>query len=86
MVEGGIEAQARQVFDNLTAVLQEAGAGTEDVVRLTIYLQDFGDFGSVNQVMRERFSEPYPARTTIQVAALPLGALIEVDAIAVPGD
>lgn len=85
LVEGDISAQARRVFDNIRAVLEEAGASFGDVVRVGIYLTDLGNFGAVNEVMKQYFAEPYPARSTIGVAALPLGAAIEIDVIAVLG-
>lgn len=81
IVEGGIEAQARRVFDNLRAVCREAGGDFDRVVRLTIYLTDLGTFPRVNEIMQGYFSQPYPARVTIGVASLPRGALIEIDAI-----
>lgn len=81
IVEGGIEAQARRVFDNLRAVCREAGGDFDRVVRLTIYLTDLGTFPKVNEVMQGYFSQPYPARVTIGVASLPRGALVEIDAI-----
>ena len=85
LVEGEIEAQTARVLANLRAVLAAAGAGLEDVVRTTIYLVDLGLFPRVNAVYGEHFShEPQPARATVQVAALPLGAAIEIDAIARP--
>lgn len=77
----GIEAQVRQVFDNLSAVTGAAGGGLEDIVKLTIYLTDLGHFALVNQVMEEYFGKPYPARAAIGVAALPKGASVEMDAI-----
>lgn len=83
IVEGGIEAQARQVFDNLAAVAAAAGSSLDDSIKLTIYLTDLQDFGVVNEVMQTYFREPYPTRSTIQVAALPRQALIEIDAILV---
>ena len=86
LVEGDIRTQTCQVFDNLAAVLQAAGADTGNIVKLTIYLMDLGDFAEVNQVMRERFVEPYPARATVAVAGLPLGVRVEVEAIAVLDD
>ena len=86
LVEGDIKAQASQVFDNLAAVLEAAGTDTRKIVKLTIYLLDLSDFASVNELMRSRFTEPYPARATVAVAGLPLGARIEVEAIAVLGD
>lgn len=81
LVEGGIEVQARQVLDNLGAVAEQAGGSLDDMVRITIYMTDLGDFGAVNEVMAAYFREPYPARATIQVAALPKGAAVEIDAI-----
>jgi reactive intermediate/imine deaminase len=82
MVEGDIEAQATRVFENLKAVLGAAGASFDDVVRVGIYLTDLGNFATVNEVMKRYFREPYPARSTIGVAALPRGAAVEVDLIA----
>ncbi|RMD79550.1 MAG: RidA family protein [Gammaproteobacteria bacterium] len=81
LVEGPMAEQIRRVFDNLRAVAEAAGGGLEDVVRLTVYLTDLGHFALVNQVMAEYFSEPYPARAAVGVAALPKGAAVEVDAI-----
>jgi len=85
MLEGGIEAQARQVFENMQAVCAAAGGSLADVARLGIFLTDLGDFAAVNAVMAEYFSAPYPARSTVQVSALPRGAQVEVDAILVLG-
>ena len=85
MVAGGIEAQATRVFENLKAVLAAADASFDDVVRVAIYMTDLGNFGAVNEVMKRYFREPYPARSTIGVAALPRGAAVEVDVIAVAG-
>jgi len=85
MVAGGIEAQATRVFENLKAVLTAAGVTFDDVVRVAIYMTDLGNFGSVNEVMKRYFREPYPARSTIGVAALPRGAAVEIDLIAVTG-
>ena len=81
LVEGSMEQQIRRVFDNLQAVSQAAGGELEQVVRLTVYLVDLADFPEVNAVMAEYFSEPYPARAAIGVAALPKGARVEMDAI-----
>ena len=81
LVEGDIAAQTRRVFDNLRAVCQAAGGTLEDVVRVGIYLTDLGDFATVNAVMADYFSAPDPARSTIEVAGLPRGARVEVDAI-----
>lgn len=85
MVEGGVEAQARRVFDNLKAVCAAAGGELANIVRVGIYVTDLGDFATVNTVMAEYFAKPYPARSTIEVSALPKGALVEVDAIMVGG-
>jgi reactive intermediate/imine deaminase len=85
MLEGGIDAQARQVFENMQAVCAAAGGSLADIARLGIFLTDLGDFAAVNAVMAEYFSAPYPARSTVQVSALPRGAQVEVDAILVLG-
>ena len=82
IVEGGIEAQAERVFANMQAVLKAAGGTFDDVVKLSILLVDLGDFAKVNEAMSKHFRQPYPARSTYQVAALPRGARIEVEAIA----
>lgn len=82
LVSGDIEAEARQALANLRAVLQAAGLGPENVVRASIYLTDLGDFERVNAVYGAFFGVPLPARTAIQVAALPKGARVEIDAIA----
>ncbi|MBC7655687.1 MAG: RidA family protein [Frankiaceae bacterium] len=82
LVEGDISVQSRRVFDNLSAVCAAAGGSLDQVVRVGIYLMDLGDFAAVNVVMAEYFTAPYPARSTIQVAGLPRGARVEVDAIA----
>jgi reactive intermediate/imine deaminase len=79
----GIEAQAHQVFRNLRAVAVAAGATLGDVTKLSILLVDLGDFAKVNEIMATYFNAPYPARSTYQVAALPRGGRIEVEAIAV---
>ena len=81
LVEGDIATQARRVFDNLRAVCAAAGGSFEDVVRVGIYLTDLGDVAAVNAVMAENFAAPFPARSTIEVSALPRGARVEVDAI-----
>ena len=75
-------AQARCSLDNLETVLEAAGAGMSDVVKTTIYVTDIGQFGAVNEVYAERFGKPYPARATVQVAALPKGVQVEIDAVA----
>lgn len=81
LVSGDFNLEARRVFDNLKAVAETAGDGLKDVVRVTIYLTDLGHFPKVNEVMAEYFKEPYPARVTIGVAALPRGARVEIDAV-----
>lgn len=86
LVEGGIESEVRQVFRNLAAVASAAGATLDDAVRLTVFLTDLADFAIVNRVMEEVLKPPYPARATVQVAALPKGARVEVDAVLVPGN
>ena len=86
VVEGDIGARARRVFDNLSAVMQEAGGSLSDIVKLTIYLLDLEQFGQVNEVMAEYFDAPFPSRATVAVAALPKGAPIEVEGVAhLPG-
>jgi reactive intermediate/imine deaminase len=81
VVEGGIAAQTHQVFKNLIAVCEAAGGTLASAAKLTIYLTDLGDFAEVNAIMAEYFSEPYPARATIQVSALPKGVAVEIDAV-----
>lgn len=83
LMQGGIEVEARRVFDNLKAVAEASGTGLGQVVKLNIYLLDLGDFAKVNEIMAGYFQEPYPARATLAVAALPRGAKIEVDAVMV---
>lgn len=83
LVPGDIGVQASQVFENLSAVLAAAGAGFDQVVRVGIYLTDLGNFAAVNEVMKQYFREPYPARSTIGVAALPKAAQVEIDLVAV---
>jgi len=83
LVPGGVEAETRRVLDNLSAVLAEAGLGPNAVLKTTIYLVDLADFGAVNQIYAEYFSEPFPARATVGVATLPRGARVEIEAIAV---
>lgn len=83
VVEGGTEPEARRVLENLRAVLAAAGTGFEHVVRTTIYLVDLGDFALVNGIYGEYVKAPLPARATVQVSALPKGARVEIDAVAV---
>jgi len=79
LVDGGAEAEARQLFANLATLLAVAGKTFGDVVKASVFLTDIADFAAVNAIYAEHFQEPYPARTTIGVAALPLGARIEID-------
>ncbi|MGH8495656.1 MAG: Rid family detoxifying hydrolase [Gammaproteobacteria bacterium] len=81
MIEGDFAAQARRVFDNLAAVAAAAGGSLADLAKLNIYLTDLADFPTVNEVMADYFSEPYPARAAVGVAALPRGAAIEADGV-----
>ena len=81
LVAGDISVQANRVFMNLRAVCEAAGSGLDGIVKLNVYLTDLGNFATVNQVMAQHFSEPYPARAAVGVAALPLGAEIEMEAV-----
>jgi reactive intermediate/imine deaminase len=83
IVGGDVAEQTRQVFANLTAVAKAAGGSLAQVVKLTVYLTDLGNFQTVNQVMSEHFHEPYPARAALGVAALPRGAAVEIEAVMV---
>lgn len=85
LVDGDISSQARRAFDNLKAVCEAAGGSLDSIVRIGLYVTDLGDFAAVNAVMADYFSAPYPARSTIEVSALPKGAAVEVDAIMVIG-
>lgn len=82
MVEGDVAAQTERVMKNLEAVLAEAGMGFADVVRTTIFLTDLADFAKVNEAYARYFKDAPPARATVQVAALPRGAKVEIDAVA----
>jgi 2-iminobutanoate/2-iminopropanoate deaminase len=82
MVEGGIGAQTRQVLENLRAVLEAAGSSMAKVVRVTVYMTHLGEFAKMNEVFSEFFPQDKPARSTVGVAALPRGALVEMDMIA----
>jgi len=81
LVDGGVREQATQLFRNLAAVAEAAGGTLNDAVKINISLTDLGDFAAVNEVIAEFFVTPYPARACVQVAALPRGAAIEVEAI-----
>jgi len=82
IVEGGIEAETRQVLTNLKNLLEEAGASLDQVVKTTVFLRDMEEFPRMNQVYAEFFDKDYPARSTVQVAALPRGAAVEIEAVA----
>ncbi|MDA8093819.1 MAG: RidA family protein [Betaproteobacteria bacterium] len=82
----GVDNQIHRVFANLSAVAEAAGGSLDDVVKLNVFLTDLADFGRVNEIMRGYFHEPFPARAAVGVPALPRGALVEMDAVAVlPG-
>jgi len=81
----GIDAQIVRVFENLKAVAAASGGSLADAVKVNIYVTDLANFARVNDAMAQHFSQPYPARATVQVAALPRGALIEIDAVLVLG-
>ncbi|WP_456395792.1 RidA family protein [Thermococcus sp.] len=81
-VEGGIKAQTRQVLENIRAILEAAGAGLDNVVKVTVYLKDMNDFGAMNEVYAEYFGSSKPARAAVEVSRLPKDVRIEVEAIA----
>ena len=81
-MDGDVQAQTAQCFDNLSAVLAAAGLTFEHVVKVNVFLTDMNDFDAMNAVYASRFEQPFPARSTIGVAALPLGARIEIELIA----
>ncbi|MHC8947038.1 reactive intermediate/imine deaminase [Advenella incenata] len=83
LVSEQVEEQVRQAFNNMSAVIHAAGGSLHSIVKLTLFLTDLADFGIANTVMSELIPEPFPARSTVQVAALPKGALFEVEAIIV---
>ncbi|MFT3799258.1 Rid family detoxifying hydrolase [Microbacterium sp.] len=82
LVDGDVGAQTRRVFQNLAAVLHAGGGSLADVVKVNVYLTSMTDFAAMNEVYAEMFSEPYPARTTVAVAGLPLGAQVEIEVVA----
>ena len=81
VVSGSIEDQANQVIQNIQSICEAAGYGLGDIVKLSIFLTDLGNFSIVNEAMKKYFSEPYPARATIEVSGLPLGVDVEIEAI-----
>jgi 2-iminobutanoate/2-iminopropanoate deaminase len=85
IVSGGIEAQTEQVFKNIDAVLKAAGLSFASVVKATVFMADLGDFARMNAVYEKHVVQPYPARSTFQVAALPKGAKVEIEMIAYRG-
>ena len=82
MLEGDVQDQTRQVLENLSAVLEEANSSLNNVIKITIFLDSMDDFAKVNEVYGEFFSSNPPARSTVEVARLPLGALVEIEAVA----
>jgi 2-iminobutanoate/2-iminopropanoate deaminase len=82
-VDGGIEAQTKQILTNLKAILNEAGTDLSNIVKPTVYLKNFNDFAKMNAVYASFFQKPYPARATVEVARLPQDALVEIECIAV---
>jgi 2-iminobutanoate/2-iminopropanoate deaminase len=82
LVAGDVTAQTEQVFKNIATVLADVGSSLDEVVKVNVYLVDMADFAAMNAVYARQFSPPYPARTTVGVAALPLGARIEVEVVA----
>lgn len=86
VVEGGFEAETRQVFTNLKAVCEAAGGSLSDIVKLNAYLTDLSNFATFNKVMAEFMAEPYPARAAVGVASLPRGVLVEAEGVMVLGE
>ncbi len=82
LVEGGLENELRQAFTNLRGVLSSANASLADVVKTTVFLADMADYGRMNEIYMEEFGDHRPARSAVQVAALPLGARVEIEAVA----
>jgi 2-iminobutanoate/2-iminopropanoate deaminase len=82
LIEGGVAAQTEQIFHNLKVILEAADKSLGDVVKVNVYLTDIGNFAAMNDVYAKHFAAPYPARTTLGVAALPLGAAVEIEMIA----
>ena len=81
LAQGGVAAEAEQLFRNLAVVLEAAGKGFDDVVRAGVFLADMADYAAMNSVYGKQFAQPYPARTCVAVAALPLGARVEIDLV-----
>lgn len=85
LIDGDVEAQTNRAFDNLQAVLEDAGLSMDDVIKCNVYLTDMANFPAMNRAYQQRFARPYPARTTVAVAGLPLGALVEIELVARKG-
>ncbi len=85
LVPGGVVAEAEQALRNLRSILEAAGSGLDRILKTTIYLADMADFGVVNEIYRREIPQPFPARTTVAVVALPLGARVEIDCVALSG-
>ena len=81
LVIGTIEEQTKQVFSNINAIIKKSGGTLNDVIKLSVFVTDLGNFEAINKVMEALFSEPYPARTTIEVSALPKNAALEIEAL-----
>lgn len=86
VVSGGIEAETRQALTNVKSVLEAAGANMADVVKTTVFLRDMGEFAQMNGIYAEFFTEPFPARSAVQVAALPKGVAVEIEVVAILQD
>ncbi len=86
VVEGGVEAQIRRVFDNVKAVCEAAGGDLSQIVKMTVFLTDLGNFPTVNEVMAEYIAQPYPARAAVGISALPKGVEVEIEGILVLDD
>ena len=85
LIDGDVEAQTMRAFDNLEAVLQDAGLSLDDVIKCNVYLTNMADFAAMNAAYERRFARPFPARTTVAVAGLPLGARVEIELVARAG-
>jgi 2-iminobutanoate/2-iminopropanoate deaminase len=82
LIDGDVEAQTHRCFDNLQAVVESAGLTMDDVIKCNVYLTDMADFAAMNRAYATRFAAPFPARTTVAVAGLPLGAAVEIELVA----
>ncbi|MCA0375706.1 MAG: Rid family detoxifying hydrolase [Gemmatimonadetes bacterium] len=82
LIDGDVEAQTHRVFDNLQAVVEDAGLTMDDVIKCNVYLTDMANFQAMNTAYKARFTAPYPARTTVAVAGLPLNAMVEIELVA----